>query len=101
VNGISGSPATTGWASDNYKTKIVSEKVFALNYLKERYLGGCQGKLNVLNFLKYFCVTVKRFAYFSSFHLAQIRINNEIFSNTAHSAPAKRTEHFKLSKIVT
>ena len=75
--------------------------MFALNYLKERYLGGCQGKLNVLKFLKYFCVTVRRFAYFSSFHSTQVRINNEIFRNIIHYAPVDRTEHVSLSKRLT
>lgn len=61
LNGTSGSSGSKKWASHNDENRFNCEIVCALNYIKEKNLGSKQGKLNILKFLNFFCVTSESF----------------------------------------
>jgi len=93
LNGTSGSSGSKKWASHNDENRFNCEIGCALNYIKEKNLGSKQGKLNILKFLNFFCVTSESFAYFSSFNSSQTRINNVCFSKVIYDSTS--TSFFK------
>jgi hypothetical protein len=93
LNGTSGSSGSRKWASHNDENRFNCEIVCALIYIKEKNLGSKQGKLNILKFLNFFCVTSESFAYFSSFNSSQTRINNVCFSKVIYDSTS--TSFFK------